>query len=177
MNKILLIIFFIAGFAVSAFAAPVANAGSDMTVMAGEAIRLHGSASSGYKSESQTDGTPSIKWLTGDGFDVEHIVVAPHCYMVAGVYTATLTVKDGKGASSTDTVTVTVQEIPAAMGGNVVTLTDTGNPETNKANLQAAVNTAAASSNTREILVPAGFVFNDALVLRPVSHLKRKVPS
>ncbi len=39
MKNFILTTLFIMGFAVSAFAAPVANAGSDMTVMVGEAIR------------------------------------------------------------------------------------------------------------------------------------------
>jgi len=137
-----------------------------MTVMVGEAIRLDGSASTGYKRESQADGTWSVRWQTGDGYDAENIIKCPHVYTVAGVYTATLTVKDASGVTSVSSIRVTVVDIPAATGSNVQTLTDSGNPETNKANLQAAVNKAATNPATNEILVPAGFVFNDALLLR-----------
>ncbi|MEJ7699160.1 MAG: PKD domain-containing protein [Pyrinomonadaceae bacterium] len=165
MKNFILTTLFIMGFAVSAFAAPVANAGSDMTVMVGEAIRLNGSASTGYKSESQTDGTWSIRWQTGDGYDVENIIKCPHVYTAPGVYTATLTVKDALGVISVSSIRVTAVNIPVATGSNVQTLTDSGNPETNKANLQAAVNRAATNPATNEILIPAGFVFNDALIL------------
>jgi hypothetical protein len=51
---------FIESFPVAAVSGPTTNAGQDFTVLVGEAIRLDGSASSGYKSESQTDGTWSI---------------------------------------------------------------------------------------------------------------------
>jgi hypothetical protein len=78
---------------------------------------------------------------------------------------ATLTVKDASGQSMTDTVTVTAVDIPQASGGDVQTLVDTCNLETNRVNLQQAVNQTAASSATREVRVPAGFVFNDPLVL------------
>lgn len=48
MRNIILIALLVMAFSVSAFAAPAANAGSDMTVMVGEAVRLDGSASTGY---------------------------------------------------------------------------------------------------------------------------------
>jgi PKD repeat protein len=157
---------FLKTFADSAFAAgPAAHAGSDITVFVGEAVRLDGSASTGYMRESQADGTWSIRWQTGDGFDAENIIKIPHVYTAPGVYTATLTVKDASGAASTSTVRVTAVDIPTASASNAVLLTNTGNPDTNRNNLQAAVNQAAASPNTREVLVPAGFVFNDPLIL------------
>ncbi len=155
---------FIKSFDVSA-AGPSANAGSDLTVVVGEAMRLDGSASVGYKSESQTDGTWSIRWQTGDGFETENIIKSPHVYTTPGTYTATLTVKDASGASSTASVRVTAVEPAAASPENIQTLSDTGNADTNRNNLQAAVNAAATSPNTREVRVPAGFVFNDPLVL------------
>jgi hypothetical protein len=128
MKNIILSVLFIMVFAVSAFAAPEANAGGNMTVMVGEAIRLNGSASTGYKSESQIDGTWSIRWQTGDGYDVENIIKCPHVYTAPGVYTATLTVKDASGATSISSIQVTVVNIPVATGSNVQTLTDSGNP-------------------------------------------------
>jgi len=48
MRNIILIALLVMAFSVSAFAAPAANAGSDLTVMVGEAVRLDGSASTGY---------------------------------------------------------------------------------------------------------------------------------
>jgi hypothetical protein len=176
MKKLVFTILFVTAFASSALflntfadsaftAAPVANAGNNITVFVGEAIRLDGSASTGYVRESQTDGTWSIRWQTGDGFDAENIIKIPHVYQTAGVYTATLTVKDASGAAATSTIRVTAVDIPPASTSNTVLLTNTGNPETNRHNLQAAVKAAAAKSATGEVRVPAGFVFNDPLIL------------
>jgi len=145
----------------------VANAGIDKTVYVGEAMRLDGSTSTEYIRTSQSGGTWSVQWQTGDGFDVENTIKVGHIYQTAGTYTATLTVKNAAGAVSTDTAIITVLEIPTALAADTVTLTDTGNLDTNRNNLQAAINTAAASPNTREIIVPAGFIFNDPLYLRP----------
>lgn len=157
-------LFYIAAFVIAAIGA-TANAGADKTVFVGEATRLDGSLSTDFTYASQTNGTYSILWQTGDGFTCENLIKCPHAYLTPGTYTATLTVKNTAGQSSTDTVQITAVNIPAATGGNSVTLSDTGSPATNRTNLQAAVNTAAASPNTREILVPAGFVFNDPLIL------------
>ncbi len=135
--------------------------------MVGEAVRLDGSASSGYATESQKDGSWSTLWQTGDGFDAENVIKCPHVYTTAGFYTATLTVKDSSGASSSASVQINVQNIPAAASANVWTLTDAGNAAANTKNLQAAINAAAARSETSEIIVPAGFVFNDPMILPP----------
>src|SRR5829696_8677673 len=70
----------------------VANAGPDFTVYAGEPLRLDGTNSAGYSSESLADGTWSTQWTTGDGYDVENVIKAPHVYMQPGTYTATLAV-------------------------------------------------------------------------------------
>jgi hypothetical protein len=147
---------------ISASAAPVANAGSDMTVFAGEAIRLDGSASQDYITESQYNGTWSVRWSTGDGYDSENIIKTPHVYMIPGVYTATLSVKNTSGEISTDTVTVNV--LPVGSASSQI-LTDSGNPETNRLNLQAAINAAAWNPAGSEIVVPAGFEANDPLIV------------
>ena len=97
MKTLILTALFVMAFALSAFAAPMANAGPDMTVFVGEAVRLDGSASTGYANGSQPDGTWSTLWQTGDGYDAENIIKCPHVYTTPGTYTATLTVKDVNG--------------------------------------------------------------------------------
>lgn len=166
MKNFILTTLSIMAFAVSAFAAPTASAGSNMVVTVGEAIRLDGSASTGYATGSQRDGTWSTLWQTGDGVDAENVIKCPHVYTAAGVYTATLTVKDSSGASSTASIQISALDILPAASGNIQTLTDSGNAETNRANLQAAIDAAAANSATSEVRVPAGFVFNDPMILR-----------
>lgn len=161
MRKAALSFIFLLAFACAAFAVPVANAGADFSAFVGETVYLDGTASSGYVTVSQTDGSWSTRWATGDSnYDIQNIVKGTHIYQSAGVYTATLTVKDASGASSTDTAIVTVTAVPTATGPNTQTLTDTGNVATNRTNLQNAVNTAAANSATNEIVVPAGFSAN-----------------
>ncbi|HKP68476.1 MAG TPA: PKD domain-containing protein, partial [Pyrinomonadaceae bacterium] len=140
----------------------VANAGPDVTVYAGEPLRLDGSNSLGYSRESLADGTWSTRWTTGDGYDVENLVKAPHVYMQPGTYTAQLTVRDSLGSISTDTAIVNVLPITSSTSQ---TLVDTGNPETNKTNLQSALNQAALNPAANEIIVPAGFVANDPIIL------------
>lgn len=143
---------------------PIANAGSDLTVFVGEPVYLDGSASTGYSDVSQSDGTWSTRWTTGDGYDIQNLVKGTHVYQQAGIYTATLTVKNADGSMShSDTATITVQDIPAASGGNLQTLTDTGNTATNRTNLQNAIDAAAANANVNEIVVPAGFVADGPL--------------
>jgi PKD repeat protein len=134
-----------------------ANAGSDISAFVGEFVNLDGTASTDDTRLAQADGSWSIRWQTGDGYDVQDIVKAPHAYLAAGVYTATLTVKDTLGNSEVDTVQVTVSDLPTATVGNTQTLVDTGDPATNRTNLQNAINTAAANSATNRIVVPAGF--------------------
>jgi PKD repeat protein len=133
-----------------------ANAGPDITVYAGESVRLDGAASTGTIANS--------RWTTGDGHTVDSIIKAPHAYMVPGTYTATLTVTDAAGITSTDTATVLVNAIGAS-AGNTITLADTGNPELNKQSLTTALNAAALNPNENEIVVPAGFVSNDTIYM------------
>src|SRR5688572_12891710 len=74
-----------ATFVLPTLSASSANAGPDVTVYAGEPVRLDGTASTGYSRESLSDGTWSMRWTTGDGYDVENILKAPHVYMQPGV--------------------------------------------------------------------------------------------
>jgi PKD repeat protein len=139
-----------------------ANAGKDFTCYVGEAVRLDGSASVGYLRESQSDGTPSIAWDMGDGNTVENLITAPHAYLAAGTYKASLTVKNSSGASANALAVVTVLPITPYQSQTVF---DSGNPNTNRDLLQSAIDSASLNCETNEILVPAGFTANDPIVL------------
>jgi hypothetical protein len=84
--------------------------------------------------------------------------------MKAGLYVATLTVKDANGVPSVDTVNVNVRQIESEPA-NVQSVPDTHDPETNRLNLQAALERAALNPQTNEILLPAGFIANDPIIL------------
>src|SRR5829696_8487298 len=124
-----------------------ANAGPDLTVYAGESVRLDGTGS------TETDP----RWETGDGYAIDSLLKAPHVYTTPGRYTARLTV-----GGSADTTSVTVLPIEA-LSSQV--LTDSGDPNTNRSNLQAALNAAALNPNSNEIVVPAGFTLNDTIIV------------
>lgn len=84
-------------------ASPVADAGPDQTVIAGESLILDGTGS------SDPDGTiVSFDWAFGDGGMANGAIVG-HVYTTAGQFTATLTVTDDDGATDDDTAVVTVQ--------------------------------------------------------------------
>lgn len=80
--------------------APVANAGADIAILAGETANFDGSAS------TDADGTiASYAWSNGlSGVNPTRM------YNEAGVYDVTLTVTDNLGKSATDVVRVTVTE-------------------------------------------------------------------
>ena len=134
-----------AAFAISTASA---DAGPDITVYAGEPVRLDGTASSGYSRESLADGSWSMRWTTGDGYDIENILKAPHVYMRPGTYTAHLSLRDASGATSVDNVTVNVLPI-AADAAEVRTVPDAGDPDINRQNLQAALDAAALNTEQR----------------------------
>lgn len=140
----------------------IANAGPDLVSYVGEPVRLNGSTSVGYSDRSQADGRPSIVWEMGDGAKSEHIPVTAHAYLFPGTYTARLTVKNTSGVQATDTAVINV--LPILPISSQV-LTDTGSPEINRQNLQAAINGAALNCDANDILVPAGFVANDPIIV------------
>lgn len=141
---------------------PVANAGVDITCYTGEAVRLDGSSSTGYSRGSQANGLPSVTWDFGDGTSAEHIIKPAHAYLSPGTYTVRLTIRNSSGAASSDTAVVNVLPIVASHTRELV---DSGDSETNRINLQAAINAAAADSRAGEIVVPNGFVANDPINL------------
>jgi len=87
---------------------PVANAGPDQTVNAGDSVIFNGSASTddggavnlNYTWRINVSGTDVVRY--GATFE--------YAFDEAGTYTATLTVRDAGGLTSTDQVTITVQE-------------------------------------------------------------------
>lgn len=88
---------------------PVADAGSDRTVQVGTAVTLNGGAS------SDPDGDAiSYIWAQTDGTQVSlgssNTAAPSFIPAVAGTYTFSLKVYDGKDTSPADTVTVTVSE-------------------------------------------------------------------
>ena len=131
----------------------VANAGPDITVYAGESVRLDGTASKDVVANS---------WTTGDGYTIDSILKAPHAYMRPGTYTAKLTVADSAGNLSSDSTIVTV--LPIATGVSQF-LADSGDPEINKQRFVAALAAAASNPVANEIVVPAGMVINDTIYM------------
>ncbi|MBI2374011.1 MAG: PKD domain-containing protein [Deltaproteobacteria bacterium] len=84
-------------------AAPVASAGGDRTVTAGEALLLNGAAS------TDSDGTiVTYAWDLGDGSTADGAAVQ-HTYAAAGAYVVKLTVTDDKGATDEDFAQITVR--------------------------------------------------------------------
>ena len=83
---------------------PVADAGSDQAVMAGELVTFDGSAS------SDPDGTiVTYAWDFGDG-STGTGVTPTHTYLTTGIFTVSLTVTDDDGATDVDSMLVTVQQ-------------------------------------------------------------------
>lgn len=94
--------------------APVANAGSNMTVSFGHAASLDGSLS--------TDNLAVTNWtwnFTDMGAHAVYGQHATHSFSGTGTYLVTLTVKDAAGHSATDTIVVTVVDdtAPVANAG------------------------------------------------------------
>ena len=101
--------------------APVASAGSDLTIMVDEIGSFDGSGS------TDVDGSiTSCDWDWGDGSTHGSGATPTHSYSTAGVYTVTLTVTDDDGSTSSDTLTVTVLAPAGATEDLVDTIEDLG---------------------------------------------------
>lgn len=94
---------------------PVADAGSNQTVTAGESLSLDASAS------SDPDGdTLTYSWdMDGDGTEDATGVSPTYTFSSAGTYTAEVTVTDSHGATATDTATITVEQATYGVTFNV----------------------------------------------------------
>jgi PKD repeat protein len=84
---------------------PVANAGADRTTNEGTSITLSGAASSDPNYYNLT-----YDWDFGDGTTGTGVMPVK-AYRDNGVYTVTLTVSNGTGVTSTDTLVVTVNNV------------------------------------------------------------------
>ena len=95
--------------------APIAEAGSDQTVLVGETVNFDGSGSS-----DPDGGNLTYSWLFGtDATPATGSGVAPSCsYSTTGTKTVTLIVTDVEGVSRSDTVTITVHSGPCSTPGN-----------------------------------------------------------
>ncbi|VEP17781.1 Outer membrane adhesin like proteiin (fragment) [Hyella patelloides LEGE 07179] len=86
-------------------AAPVVDAGTDRTLDEGETITL-----SGTYSDRGINDTHTLEWEFDDGTIIE-AQTAERVYSEPGTYTATFTVTDNDGASSSETITITVNNV------------------------------------------------------------------
>lgn len=99
--------------------APTANAGTSYSGQVGVPIAFHGSG-------SDEDGDPlSFTWNFGDGSLPEDGAQRSHTYQTDGSFTATLTVRDSKGATASASVPVTVAAAPANNSPTINTTPDT----------------------------------------------------
>ena len=92
---------------------PVANAGSDRTVVEDTTVSFNAGAS------SDNVGIVSYEWDFGDGTTGTGLTVT-HTYTQPGTYSVLLTVRDAAGNSNTDTITVTVKKRNGGGGDAVV---------------------------------------------------------
>lgn len=99
---------------------PVANAGPDLEMYEAEYRTFDGTNSS--DPDGQTD-IISYHWDFGDGNSAD-TPIAYHNYVEDDIYTATLTVTDSVGNTSSDNITVTVNHLAPNIGGWSVTPTE-----------------------------------------------------
>jgi PKD repeat protein len=147
--------------------APALSLSAPTSSYVNEVVLIDARLSSGISKRPQSDGSPSVTIDFGDGFRA-NLLATGHAYRAPGTYTITLTGKDAAGATSSIQRTIVVSDIPVATAGNVQFLSDTGNPATNAANLQTAINVAASlnGSSEQEIILPASAVFAGPIVMQ-----------
>jgi PKD repeat protein len=96
--------------------APTANAAGPYSVQAGVPLAV-----SGTGSDTDAGDSLSFSWSFGDGSPPVDQRQTTHTYTTAGTYTATLTVRDGKGGAATSTAQVTVAAAPPPNNTPVIT--------------------------------------------------------
>jgi len=105
---------------------PVANAGSDRTVLVQEAVPFDGSKS------SDPDGSITHwNWDFGDNSPTAIGILASHAYAQPGQYTVTLTVTDNDGGTAVDQSLVVVKAPITAVGDLIANVNSsiTGNQQ------------------------------------------------
>ena len=104
-------------------AAPVANAGADVTTVEGQSVPFTGSFT-----DLGTLDTHTILWDFGDGSTVTGTLTPTHVFADNAKYTVKLTVTDDEGLSHTDTLTANVSNVAPALTVPGSQATDEGNP-------------------------------------------------
>lgn len=148
---------------------PTLSLSAPTTGFIDEVVLIDARASTGVHNKPQSNGTYSFTMDLGDGTPLVYIPATGHAYRDAGTYTIRINGKNAAGEAATEvTQNITISAIPAATGGNVQTLTDSGNRETNKTNLQAAIDIAAAANTVeQEIILPNDFDVNGQINQMP----------
>jgi PKD repeat protein len=133
-------------------AAPVAHAGGPYSGTVGSPIAVDGSESSDPDSDSLT-----YAWTFGDGRSTTG-ATANHSYDIAGTYTATLRVEDGRGGSASATANVTVSERTAESNHDPVA--QAGGPYSGEAGIPISFTSAGSSDPDGDALTFA-WTFGD----------------
>ena len=92
-------------------AAPIVDAGEDLTSDEGQGVDLAGGFTDAGEGQTHT-----VEWDFGDGSTQAGSLTPTHVFADDGEYTVTLTVTDGQGGVGTDTLTVTAGNLPPTAG-------------------------------------------------------------
>lgn len=154
--------------------APTLSLSAPSTGFIDDVVLVDARASINVSNKPQSDGTMSFTMDFGDGSSLVYVMASGHAYRDAGVYTIRINGKDAAGAAGTEvTQVITITAIPAATGGGIQTLTDSGNLTTNGTNLQNALNAAAAANTVeQEIVLPNDFDAKGTIVMPATSGNK-----
>lgn len=156
-NKILVLFFLLLINSSISAQTPVANAGPDRTILAGEVIAIDGSATTGACDGMVTDTeNHCVRWTLGyGGWTSQGKLIPTVVYPETGTFPATLTACNAAGTCTTDTANITVNAITE---GTETFVTDSGNPVTNGTNLCNEINSRAAHNNP-VITITAGVIY------------------